>query len=244
MTTLSEAISEYPVGWTHQEVFNAVKARTINQVGWVWGAEVQKYLTTLGLVGYIQDTANNTNAAAGFRDICIGLMQRFDPDGQIEFGNPGATALLDVFFTESTVAATITAQSVTAEEAKANILALATSAVLEFPDVMLMDIIADREPTLAQENFSNELQLTGYAGRNVVILATIGQMPEPVNPVVQIQHVYGQVTTVWRGSAVSGFVGVEEAGTYRFVLPGELISENCKVRVKVPYNISVSITNG
>lgn len=244
MTTLSEAINEYPAEWTHSEVFNAIQARTVNKTGWVWGAEVQKYLTTLGLVGYVKDTSDNTNGAPGFRDICIGLMQRFNPDGQIDFSNAGAVALLDVFFAESTVAATLSAQSVTAETAKATIIGLATAPVSEFPAVVMRDVIEIREPTLAQTTYSNELQLTGLSGRSVVILATIGAPPEPINPVVEIQHTYGQLSTVWRGSAVSGFVGVTEAGTYRFTLPEELISSECKVRVKVPYSVSVSLTNG
>lgn len=242
--SLSDAISEYPVGWTHEEVFNAVMARTVNVTRWVWGAEVQKYLTTLGLVGYIKDTSDNTNGAPGFRDICIGLMQRFGPDGQIDFSSAGAAALLDVFFAESTVAAALSAQSVTAEDAKATIIGMATEPVSEFPTVTMHDVIDIRDPVLAQPEISSELMLSGFSGRGVTLLATIGQPPESINPVVEIQHVYGQLSTVWRGSAVSGFVSVTEAGTYRFTLPGELISAECKVRVKLPYTIGVSLTNG
>lgn len=95
---------------SHQEVFDQVKARTVSQTGKIMGADLQGLMIGAGLMPLIKDTANdNTEQDVVFRGICIGLLDRFGPDGEIDFSRADTQQLLDAFLGNSTVAAILAA---------------------------------------------------------------------------------------------------------------------------------------
>lgn len=245
--SLTTAISEYPAEWTHQEILDAIRSRTVNVVGILPGAELQGLMIASGLMPLIYDTRGDTAYPDPvFRGICIGMMSRFDPDGEIDFSVADNVALLDYFIANMGAAAeTIVASTAfgSKEGLNAAVIAKATSPVTEFPETLMKDIVAIRDPALSGTAYSNELTVTGEIGNNQRLKVNFSDdFPEAIAPIVEIQHTLGGTDTAWKGSGVAGFSGVKDAADYRITIPGEVISDNCKIRLKVPYNINVTIT--
>lgn len=243
--SLETAIAEYPGTWTHAEVLDALRQRTVDQTGRLPGAELGAILLSfgIGLVGFVKDKAASTGTNSLIRDICIGLEDRFKPDGEVDFSDAANVALIDAFLGDPEVAALLQTPDpdIPAQTVKDAILAKATTSVLEFPSVSMRDVVAIREPALTATAYSNEVPITGAANRSQEFRVRISEPPEPITPVIEIKHTIGAEITEWRGSAIAGFGNLALGGDYRLTVPGNLISENTTVRVRVPYNLTVTI---
>lgn len=224
--SLETAINEYPAGWSHAEVLDALRARTVSTVGILAGAELQGLLIGAGIMPYVHDTANDTSFSDPvFRGICIGLVSRFNPD----------LTLLDTFLAESTVASALNGGPYGSVAAfRAAVLSKAEKPEPEFPTVSMRDVVSIREPALATETTSLPITIQGESGVDQEFRVRFTEPPEPITPIVQFQHTLGAEITPWRGSAIAGFTNISEGGDYRLKVPGELIGVDTKVRVKVP----------
>lgn len=243
--SLVSAISEYPVDWSHGEVLSALRERTVARYGVLAGARLQGILVGLRLMPLISVTAaapeTETPNDNLFQGICIGLMSRFEPDGEIDFGDTDNLDLLDGFLTNGNVLTRLTAIGMFAADVKALILSKCTIVEPEYPNVMLKEVIAVREPALLVGATSSPVVSNG----NRVFAVTIGDIPEPVTPMIEIRHHVPvdqetEVDTEWRGAGLAGFGNVG-TGVYRIVLPLDWVSPKFSIRVTIPYAAFVSI---
>lgn len=242
--SLSDVIGEYPVEWSHGEVYNAIQARTVTKYGTLAGARLQGILVGWRLLPLVKAVANteptsdlNENL---FQGICIGLMSRFEPDGEIDFGDADNTALLDGFFANADVVSRLTTIGLTTQDAKDFILSKCAFTEPEFVNLTLKDVIMIREPSLATNAVSSPIVSNGVR----TFAVTISDLPEPVTPVIEIRHHVpvgeSEIDTEWRGTVLSGFANLS-SGVYRVTLPTDLISPKFSIRVRIPYNAFVSI---
>lgn len=232
--SLTAAITE--ATGSYQEVLAAVRARTIPTYINMMGARLQGILIGAGLMPLVQDTANNSaETDVIFRGICQGLVARFGPDGQIDFGDADNLLLLDTFLTNATVTAIVGAGPyVNGANLKAAILAKASQATPEFPSVTLRDVIAVKTPELALQQESNPVTIKGIS--QVLKLTTSAAMPETVRLSAQISH----DGIVWQSVSTSGLEQVLGAGLYVFrVLPGPVFITESQIRVVSPYSVGL-----
>jgi len=242
--SLVDAISEYPVDWSHNEVLSALRERTVTIYGVLAGARLQGILVGLRLMPLISVTAAAPEAETLdeklFQGICIGLISRFEPDGEIDFSDTDNLDLLDGFLTNSNVLTRLAVLGMSAIDVKALILSKSVKTDLEFPNVTLKEVIAVREPTLIVETVSFPIVSNGVR----TFAVTIGDLPEPVTPIVEVRHHVplgeSEIDTEWRGSALAGF-GNLDTGVHRLTLPIEWLSPKFSVRVRIPYSVFVSV---
>lgn len=241
--TLESAINEYPDTWTHGQVLDALRERTIDQPGVIKGAILSGILMSFGLLSLVARKAKaaEVDDNSVLANISYGLSDRFKPNGEVDFSESSNFALIDRFLSEPEVVAVLTAQGFDGAMVKAEIVRQCTRSVLEFPAVNMRDVIEVREPALLSESVSNFVDVIARPGGNADFRVVIGVVPEPVTPMVEVQHVINDKTTEWRGSAIGGFGNLPAAGDYLLRVPGSLISNHSRIRVKMPYNVSVSI---
>jgi hypothetical protein len=232
--TLTEAITE--ATGTAAERLAQVRARTVSTVGRIPGAELGGVLLGfgVGLVSFITDKAAATGTSSVIRDICIGLTDRFKPDGEVDFSVGTNVALIDAFLADPEVAALL--DGIPASYVKAAILDKASATVPEFPSVTLHDVIAITDPVLATQETSNEVQIIGIS--QVLRLTTAAAMPEPVTLKAEISH----DGIVWQPIQTAGMTSVSGAGLYVFrVLPGPVFIMDSKIRVVSPYSVGMTL---
>lgn len=224
---------------THAEVLAQVKARMTTQVGRLAGAELGGVLLGfgVGLISFVTDKAAATGTSSLIRDICIGMTDRFKPDGEIDFSNPANEALIDAFLADSEVAALLATGSIPAGYVKDAILAKASTAQLEFPNVTLRDIIAIREPTLAQTTQSPYRRVYGLAD---TFELSIEALPEPCTLTAELS----MDLQVWRPVAVVGLENISAEAVYPFSLslsPVPPLNGTPYIRVICPYNVVMGL---
>lgn len=223
---------------THQEILAEVRARTVTVTGRIPGAELGGVLLSfgVGLVSFITDKASATGTTSLIRDICVGLTDRFKPDGEVDFSDANNVALIDAFLADAEVTALLAAASIPAEYVKAAILAKASTTVSEFPSVTLKQVIEIVEPELATEQTSNTVTIKGIS--QVLKLTTAAAMPETTRLTAQISH----DGIVWQTIQTSGLESVSGAGLYVFrVLPGPVFITDSQVRVVSPYSVGLTL---
>lgn len=221
---------------TNQEIFELVKARTVTALGRIPGAELSGVLLSfgVGLVSFVTDKASATGTYSLIRDICVGLTDRFKPDGEVDFSDASNVALIDAFLANAEVAALL--GQIPAQAVKDAILAKASAAVAEFPGVTLHDVIAVTDPALATQEITTPVAFTGIS--QILTLTTSAAMPESVNAYAEISH-DGQV---WQRVATVGLSNILAAGQYVFrVNPGPLVKTGAQIRVVLPYTVGAVI---
>lgn len=234
---------------THAEVLVQVKARTTTQVGRLAGAELGGVLLGfgVGLISFITDKASATGTSTLIRDICIGMTDRFKPDGEIDFSNPSNVALIDAFLADSEVAALLASptlldppqSAIPASYVKDAILAKASTPQPEFPDVTLADIIAIRDPGSYQPAYTDERYLA-YAAMHFELLV-LEDLAYPVDLRTEVKYDSGN----WEPIKNSGMLNaVQYAGPYIFKViidPADLVNHNVYIRVVSDFAISMSL---
>jgi hypothetical protein len=232
--TLTAAITE--ATGTAQERLAQVRARTVSTVGRIPGAELGGVLLSfgVGLVSFITDKAAATGTSSIIRDICIGLCDRFKPDGEVDFSVGTNVALIDAFLADAEVAALL--DGIPAAYVKAAILDKASATVPEFPSVTLRDVLAVTDPDLVATEYSNSVQIIGISQK--LKLTTAASMPEPVS-------LRAEVSTdgiVWIPIATSMLEYVAGATVYPFrVTAGPMFIEESRIRVVSPYTVGLSL---
>ena len=226
---------------THAEVLEQVKARMTTGVGRLPGAELGGVLLGfgVGLISFITDKASATGTSSLIRDICIGMTDRFKPDGEIDFSSPANVALIDAFLADAEVAALLATGSIPAQYVKDAILAKASVAMSEFPGVTLADIIAIRDPSAYQPTYTDERYLA-YAAMHFELLL-LEDLAYPVDLRTEVKYDSGS----WEPIKNSGMLnGVQYAGPYIFKLivdPADLVEHNVYIRVVSDFAISMSL---
>lgn len=232
--SLTTVIAE--LSGTNQEIFELVKARTVTTVGRISGAELSGVLLSfgVGLIGFIADKATATGTYSLIRDICVGLTDRFKPDGEVDFADSSNVMLIDAFLADPEVSALL--NGIPAQVVKDAILAKASTQITEFPGVTLRDVIAITDPALAAQETSNAVGFSGIS--QVLTLTTATPAPESINGYAEISH----DGVVWQRVATTGLTGISVAGQYKFrVNPGPLVSTGAQIRVILPYSIGAVI---
>lgn len=221
---------------TNQEILAAVQARTVEQVGRIPGAELGGVLLSfgVGLVSFVTDKASATGTYSLIRDICVGLTDRFKPDGEVDFADPANVMLIDAFLADPEVSALLAV--IPPQAVKDAILAKASTSVPEFPGVTLKDVIAITDPALAVQEITAPVAFEGIS--QVLTLTTAAAMPEVVQGYAEISH----DSVVWQRVATVGLSNISAAGQYVFrVNPGPLVKSGAQIRVVVPYSVGISI---
>lgn len=238
MATLAEVVAV--LSGTHDEVYEQVQARTVSTLGKIWGADVQKVMASAGLLGLIQDTVNATGTYSGFRDMCIAMKDRFGAGGEIDFTDQYTLDFMDAFLADPQVTGIIMAGPtyVTVQNFKAAVLAQATIEQPEFPGVTLRDVIAIREPALAQETETPYRRIYGLS--DVYTLTLADDLPEVCDLTAEISH----DLQAWRPVPVVGLDNIKEQGNYSIMLslsPMPPINASSYIRVKCPYNVALGL---
>ena len=221
---------------SHQEVYEQIKARTVSQTGKIMGADLQGLMIGAGLMPLIRDVAaDTTEQDVVFRGICIGLLDRFGPDGEVDFSREDTQALLDIFLADATVAGII-AQTpfATAAAFRSTVIAAASTTVPEFPDVTLRQIIEIREPALAQTTETNSKPVLSVI--DPLVLYVQDAPPETISGYAEIS--YG---SQWARVPVTGLENIAAPGAYIFFLTGvpfPMIGPANELRVVLPYNLN------
>ena len=226
---------------TSAEIYDILKARTVPVLGVLPGANLQAVLIGAGLMPYVHDTAGNQAFADPvFRGICIGLVQRFGPDGEIDFTDAENVALIDVFIADSGVTAIVEAGPyVSTSNLKAAILAKATTQQLEYPGLTLRQVIEINEPALAAQEISNAIAIQGISQQ--ITLTTAADMPEPTSVEIQVSHNPDAESPLWHRIAVDIPV-IEKAGPYSLrALPGPLFKPASVIRAISPYTVGITL---
>lgn len=232
--TLTDAIEG--LTGTHEEVLAQVRAMTETSPGLMAGADLQAILISKGLMKTVRNAATDPNDTSFFADICIGLEDRFKPDGQIDFSRQDAQNLLGAFAYSTSLSAKLTAANSSPIELYTEVMTAATTSKPAFPDVALRDIIAIREPALAQESTSSERLF--FSSFDYFDLVVENDFPEVVAVRVEVQH-----NGVWKRQAVNGLESVKEAGNYPFTLSqfGLSVSLPAMIRAVAPYNVNMAV---
>lgn len=226
---------------TSKEIYDILKARTVPVLGVLPGANLQAVLIGAGLMPYVHDTAGNQAFADPvFRGICIGMVQRFGPDGEIDFADAENVALIDVFVADAGVTAIVEAGPyVSTANLKAAILAKATTQQLEFPSLTLRQVIEINDPALAASEVSNAIAIHGISQQ--ITLTTAADMPEPTTVEIQVSHNPESETPLWHPIAVDMPV-IDKAGPYSLrALPGPLFKATSVIRAVSPYTVGITL---
>ena len=234
--SLTAAITE--ATGSYQEVLATVRARTVSTLASMKGARLEGVLIGAGLLPLIKRVAKtDTDPDVLFHGICQGLTDRVLPEGEIDFSDPENIALIDMFLANETVSAILAAGPyVTGENLKAVILAKASQATPEFPNVTLRDVIAVKTPELAMQQESLPVTIKGIS--QVLKLTTAAAMPETTRLSAQISH----DGIVWQPVQTSGLESVSGAGLYVFrVLPGPVFITESQIRVVSDYSVGLSL---
>lgn len=221
---------------TNQEIFEQVKARTVTKVGRLSGAELGGVLLSfgVGLVSFVTDKASSTGVYSLIRDICVGLTDRFKPDGEVDFADPANVLFIDAFLADPEVNTLLSA--IPPQLVKDSILSKASVSVPEFPGVTLHDIIVVTDPALATQETSEAVTIKGIS--QVLKLTTANAMPETAKLTAQISH----DGVVWQPVATSGLEQVSGAGLYVFrVLPGPVFIADSQIQVVSPYSVGLTL---
>lgn len=223
---------------TSAEIYDILKARTVPVLGVLPGAKLQAVLIGAGLMPHVQDTAGNQAFADPvFRGLCIGLIQRFGPDGEIDFADAENVALIDVFVADAGVTAIVEAGPyVSTANLKAAILAKATTQQPEYPGLTLRQVIEINDPALAAQEISNAIAIQGISQQ--ITLTTAAAMPETVSLTAEVTH----DDIIWVPISVDGIGVVSGAGVYSLrALPGPLFKATSKIRVVSPYTVGLAL---
>lgn len=226
---------------TSAEIYDILKARTVPILGVLPGAKLQAVLIGAGLMPYVQDTAGNQAFADPvFRGLCIGLIQRFGPDGEIDFTDSDNLALIDVFAADAGVTAIVEAGPyASTANLKAAILAKATTQQLEFPGLTLRQVIEINDPALAAQEISNSIAIQGISQQ--ITLTTASDMPDPTSVEIQVSHNPDAVSPLWHRIAVDMPV-IDKAGPYSLrALPGPLFKSTSVIRAVSPYTVGITL---
>jgi hypothetical protein len=237
--SLETAVAE--LTGTHAEVLAQVKARMTTGVGRLPGAELGGVLLGfgVGLISFITDKAAATGTSSLIRDICIGMTDRFKPDGEIDFSSPANVALIDAFLADAEVAALLATGSIPAQYVKDAILAKASVAEPEFPNVTLRDIVLIREPLLLVTHITAPQVLVFQP--QTFGLVVHADLPCPIN--LRAEVCYNN-DGIWHPVQSFGLDAIQLAGPYHFrvSLPASELEENTVyVRVVSDFEIDMSL---
>lgn len=237
--TLTEAIEN--LSGTHEEVFAQVRAMTVIAPGIMPGADLQAILISKGLMKTVRNAANDPADTSSFADICIGLEDRFKPDGQIDFARQDAQNLLGAFAYSTALSAKLAAVNSSPIDLYTEVMSAASVAQPAYPDVTLKDIIAIREPALAQSNTCGGIPVPDVTSLFVLMLAE--DLPEACSATAEITYGDG----IWRETAIVGLENVRLAGNYFFGFssrPWPALNIVSQIRVTLPYNVNFIATAG
>lgn len=239
--SLTDAIAE-ATGTTPRDIFDEVAARTVNVQGILPGAELQGVIVAAWLMPLVKDTAEDTTETDRlFRGICIGLNDRFGPDGEIDFGNPENVGLLDAFLDDTRVTGILAEQGnpfQTDEAFKAAVLAKATKPQLEFPGLTLRDVHVAITPGLDGKSISNPVGVN--ADGQTYRLTVTDDIHDPEGFKVYIS----MMGAMWVETPVIWLDEIAGAGTYDFQLelPSGLALINTSLMVRSTYATAISLT--
>lgn len=232
---------------SYSEVLAAVRARTVTAPGKLSGAELGGILLEFGLIPLIRrqvkSAETDANDHSAFSAICIGLEDRFKPNGEIDFSNPAFVGLIDKFLglegnpaTPASVLLGAMETPIPPQMVKDAILAKATTSVPEFPNVQMFDVVAVKAPALAVEEVSAPFVLPEFTRKFTV--TTAQAMPEPTPCRVEISY----DGTAWQQVATQGLSRVSAAGTYRPTINHGPDLEGASVRVVSPYSVGLVLS--
>lgn len=226
---------------SHEEVLAEVKELTVTAPGVMPGADLQAILISKGLMKTVRNAATDPNDTSFFADICIGLEDRFKPDGQINFARQDAQNLLGAFAYSTAISAKLAAVNSSPIDLYTEVLTAATEVMPMFPGVTLRDIIAIREPNLAQPAISNEIDIPDATA--LFALSLNQDLPESCAAKAEVTYGDG----IWREIGVVNLDHVRYMGTYYFgftARPAPVVTLTSKLRITLPYNVSFLITAG
>jgi hypothetical protein len=140
MGDLQTAIAELDTGQPLDELVAAIKARKVQVVGLLSGAQLSGVLIQAGLLALIEDQRRDVGNYTPLRNICIGIYSRMAPNGEIDMADASYVTLLDAFLANPTVISLMTSAGTDAATVRAQVMALASTEEQEFLGVRGVDV--------------------------------------------------------------------------------------------------------